>query len=243
MQIICRESTLETTFVLAVITGSALVLHCCKAHSNINRKMGISTSCKIVTPKNFNLKLCTHDYVGEATHQANVGSNRYSRGFSPYRRNITTLWLFLLTVLSCPVLFFSGTRPGRTAEPIFTLYGSNDVFPRKEVPFGGLGWCVTSSGGNMPPKPPKMGVNRQFQAKTAKYKKLQYLRNYESDQDQIWGPTSDQQLHFVGGLMSSRWNRYDVITPPRVVRFWQNMAGQSRMTCPWRKLGKNRNRK
>jgi len=37
-------------------------------------------------------------------------------------------------VLSC--LFFFGTRPGRTAEPIFKLYGSNDVFPRKEVPFG-----------------------------------------------------------------------------------------------------------
>jgi len=29
---------------------------------------------------------------------------------------------------------------------------------------------VTSSGGNMPPKHPKKGVNRQFQAKTAKYK-------------------------------------------------------------------------
>jgi len=41
-----------------------------------------------------------------------------------------------VTVLSCPVLFFSGTRPGRTAEPIFTLYGSNDVFWPKEVPFG-----------------------------------------------------------------------------------------------------------
>ena len=40
-----------------------------------------------------------------------------------------------LTVLSCP--FFSGTRPGRTAEPIFTLNGSNDVFPHKEVRFGG----------------------------------------------------------------------------------------------------------
>jgi len=41
-------------------------------------------------------------------------------------------------VLSCS--FFSETRPGRTAEPIFTLYGSddsNDVFPRKGVPFGG----------------------------------------------------------------------------------------------------------
>ena len=95
------------------ITGSAVALHCCKAHSEINRKMGNSTPSKIVTPKNFNLKLCTRDYVGEATHHANFGFNRYSRGFSPYRRNITTLWLFLLTVLSCPVLscpFFSRER-------------------------------------------------------------------------------------------------------------------------------------
>ena len=46
---------------------------------------------------------------------------------------------FVTFLFDCPVLsfFFSGTRPGRTAEPIFTLYGSNDVFPRKEVPFGG----------------------------------------------------------------------------------------------------------
>jgi len=74
-----------------LITGSAVALHCCKAHSEINRKMGNLTPCKIVTPKNFNLKLCTHDYVGEATHHANFGFNRYSRGVSPYRRNITTL--------------------------------------------------------------------------------------------------------------------------------------------------------
>ena len=41
--------------------------------------------------------------------------------------------------LSCPVLtfFFSILRPGRTAGPIFTLYGSNDVFPHKDGPFGG----------------------------------------------------------------------------------------------------------
>ena len=73
------------------ITGSAVALHCCKAHLKINRKMGNSTPCKIVTPKNFNLKLCIRDYVWEATHHANFGSNRYSGGFSPYRRNITTL--------------------------------------------------------------------------------------------------------------------------------------------------------
>ena len=122
------------------ITGSAVALYWCKAHSKINRKMGNSTPCKIVIPKNFNLKLCIRDYVGEATHHANFGSNRYTGGFSPYRWNITTLWLFF----DCPVLsfFFSGTRQRRTAEPIFMLYGSNDVFSRKEVPFGGQddGW-------------------------------------------------------------------------------------------------------
>ena len=32
--------------------------------------MGNSTPGKIVTPKNFNLKLCIRDNVGEATHQA-----------------------------------------------------------------------------------------------------------------------------------------------------------------------------
>ena len=30
-------------------------------------------------------------------------------------------------------LFFSILRPGRTVGPIFTRYGSNDVFLRKEV--------------------------------------------------------------------------------------------------------------
>ena len=106
-----------------------------KAHAKINRKMGNSTPCKIVTPKNFILKLCTRDYVRQVTCYANFGFNRYSGGFSPNRRNITILCLFSL---SCPVLslpFFSILRPGRTAGPIFTLYGSNDVFPRKDGPF------------------------------------------------------------------------------------------------------------
>ena len=66
-----------------------------------------STPCKIVTPKNSNLKLRLRDYVGEATHHENFGSNRYSGGFSPYMRNITTLGL-ILTVLS---FFFLGNAP------------------------------------------------------------------------------------------------------------------------------------
>jgi len=60
------------------ITGSALVRQCCKAHAKMNRKMGNSTPCKIVTPKNFILKLCTRDDVGDVTRHANVDCNRYS---------------------------------------------------------------------------------------------------------------------------------------------------------------------
>ena len=39
------------------ITGSALALHCCKAHARINRKIENAALCKIVTPENFNSKL------------------------------------------------------------------------------------------------------------------------------------------------------------------------------------------
>ena len=44
---------------------------------------------------------------------------------------------FLL--VRCPVLtlLFSGARPGRTPGWIFTVDGSNDAIPHKEVPFGG----------------------------------------------------------------------------------------------------------
>ena len=56
-----------------LITGSAVALHCCKAHAKINRKTKNSTPYKIVTPKNFTLKLCTRDYVCEVTRHANFG--------------------------------------------------------------------------------------------------------------------------------------------------------------------------
>ena len=65
------------------ITGSALALHCCKAHAKINRNIENSTPCKIVTHEDFNLKLGTRDYVGDATDRASLGSNRLSGGFLP----------------------------------------------------------------------------------------------------------------------------------------------------------------
>ena len=131
-------AVVELLVYMTSITGSAVALHCCKAHAKITRKMGNSTLCKIVTPKNFILKLCTRDYVGKFTRHANFGFNRYSGGFSSNNRKITTLRLFGLSgsVLSCPYLFlFLILRPGRTAGPIFTLNCSNDVFPRKDGSF------------------------------------------------------------------------------------------------------------
>jgi len=114
------------------ITGSALALHCCKAHAKINRKIENSTLYKIVTHEDFNLKLGTRDYVVDVTHHATFGLNRSSGGCPPNMGNITLLRFF-----RCPVLFFSVTRPGRTVAPILTLNGSNDVFPPKNGPFWG----------------------------------------------------------------------------------------------------------
>ena len=140
------------------ITGSTVALHCCKAHAKINKKMGNSIPCKIVTPKNFNLKLCIRDYVGEATHRANFGSNRYSGGFSPYGRNITTLWLFCLTVLSCPVLTFF-TRSCAQVELLdrFSRFMAQMTCFCARMVLLGLEWWVAIFGGNMSPKPPKNG--------------------------------------------------------------------------------------
>jgi len=143
------------------ITGSAVALHCCKDHAKINKTMGNSTPCKIVTLENIISKLWTRDYVGEMTHHANFGFNRCSGGLLPKKTKCYHLVTFL-TVLSCPVLscpvltFFSILRSGRTAGPIFTFYGSNDVFPPKDVPFG-----VRTTGdhiwGKYAPRTPKNG--------------------------------------------------------------------------------------
>ena len=81
------------------------VIHCCKAHERINRKMGNSTPGKIVTPEDFTSKVCTRDYVGDGNYCANFWENRLSGGFSPNRWNITPLWLFDCPALSCFVLF------------------------------------------------------------------------------------------------------------------------------------------
>jgi len=74
-----------SSVLIPVITGSAVALHCCKAHERINRKTGNSTPCKIVTPENFSSNVCTGDYIGDGNYLANFCENRFSGGFSPNR--------------------------------------------------------------------------------------------------------------------------------------------------------------
>ena len=115
---------------------TSVARHCGKAHAKINRKMGNLTTCKIVNPENFSSKLCKRDYFADTTHHADFVCNRYIEA-SPQIGEILPLCDFL-DCPACPVQcpLFSVTCPGRTARPIFTLYGSNDVFPRKKCLFG-----------------------------------------------------------------------------------------------------------
>ena len=148
-----------------MITGSALALHCCKAHAKINGKIENSTPCKIVTHEDFNLKLGTRDYVADATHHATLGSNRPSGGFPPNRGNITPVWFFWL------YCFFS--RSYRQVEPSHWLLrrmAQMTCFRPRTVLLGVRtqddGW--RHLGKIFPKNSPKRGVNRQFQAKTPK---------------------------------------------------------------------------
>ena len=242
------------SIIIIIISGSAVALHCCKAYSKINRKMGNSTPCKIVTPKNFNLKLCTRDYIGEATHHANFGSNR-SLGASPHIGEILPLCDFLFW-LSCPVQSCPFFRERAQVEPLnwFSRFmAQTTCFHLRKCLLGVRMMGDVIWGKYAPQNSPKMGVNRQFQAKTAKYKNynisesMNPIKTKFEDQHQttiaLRGCSNVIQIKYnmAAGRRLEK-NRYDVVTTPRVVRFWRNTVSQCRMIRRWRKLGKNRNR-
>jgi len=73
-------------------------------------------------------------------------------------------------LLSCPgYTFFSQSCPGRTPGRILTVYGLNDTFSPKDVPFGAL--MTHNFKGFKHPKTHKNGawlLVRHFSAKVAK---------------------------------------------------------------------------
>ena len=162
--------------------------------------MGNSTPCKIGTPESIILKLCTRDYVGEMTHHANFGFNRCSGGFSPNMPNVTILWLF---GRSLPFFLDPAPRSNRWTD-FHALWLKRRV-SAQGWSFWGLKRWVTIFGEICPNLPPPMGVNRQFQARTAKFKN----RNISIITNRIkinLRPGWYRQLHFVGGLTSPTSN-------------------------------------
>ena len=167
------------------ITGSALPLHCCKAHARINSKMRNSTPCKIVTPDNFTSNVCTRDYVGDGNYCANFGKNRFSGVFSPNKWNITPLRLFCLSCpVSCPVLSFFDPAPRSNRwtyfRPLWLKRRLSAQCLLGVTAIDNVIWGICFQ------NPLKVSVKRQLQAKM--WKSL-YLENCNSDQAEIWGKT------------------------------------------------------
>jgi len=116
------------------ITGSAVALHCYKAHSKSIGKMNKFDPLWNLNPWKFHFETW-HTWLRREHHPLHKFScTSLHGGFSANRWNITLLWLF-----SCPVLsFFS--RSHAQLEPrdrFFAIYGSNDVVPPKDGPFWG----------------------------------------------------------------------------------------------------------
>jgi len=84
-----------------------------------------------VTTEPILIKLETKSYHPKATMQNHISMRRHG-----WSGQIPSLPLFGFFVF----LFFGFlvTRTGHASGPILTIYTSYDVFPRKDVPFGGV---------------------------------------------------------------------------------------------------------
>ena len=128
---------------------------------------------------------------------------------------------------------FSILHTGQTVRPIFTLHGSNDVYPARTVLFG-VRTINDVNLWNYAPKTSKKGVNRQFPAKSQNTK-LQYYQNHSTDLNQILQIDKDQQCHLavnpahaykVCNMADGRHigNRKLAITPQPFNRLRQNIT-------------------
>jgi len=122
------------------------VLHCCKAHAKINRKMGNSTPCKIVTPKNYILKPCTRNYVGEVIRHANFFSSIGRVGASSQIGEILPPCDFFMTVFT---FFLDPTLRSNRWNDFHALWLKRRV-SSQEWSFWWLKRWVTIFGGILP---------------------------------------------------------------------------------------------
>ena len=135
-----------------------------------------------VTTKPVFIKLETENYHRKSTHHAKPHLD-------------ATTWLVLantqfatVRVLCLSFFGFVVKHLDRTSGPILTTYASYDMFPCKDVPFGGCIDTASHLGGQFAHNPNFGGMNRHFPAKHAKYS------NFHITKTTQWIPTKLCQM-------------------------------------------------
>ena len=131
------------------ITACTVVQAVVKATSQSNGKGQFWIPCGSETPKRISMKVGIYNRVmGMPTHANPCGAaTTWVVWANTWKKHV--LWFLRYTFFT---LFF-GSRRARTRGPILTIYTSYDVFPPKDVPFGGLVQTAPHFGGKIPQKP------------------------------------------------------------------------------------------
>ena len=152
----CKDGSKTTTYLDSwipfcpfSITACTVVQAVVKATSQSNGKGQILTPRGSEIPERISMKLGIYNRVAGMTTNAN-----------PCGAATTwVVWANTWKNTSCGFLgipfftLFFGSRRARTRGPIMTIYTSYDVFPPKDVPFGGLVYTAPHFGGKIPQKP------------------------------------------------------------------------------------------
>ena len=137
-----------TRLVAACMVVQAVV----KATSQSNGKGQILTPWGSETPERISMKLGIYNRAaGMTTHANPCGAATTWVVWANTWKNV--LWFLRYTFFKFFFTLFFGSRPARKRRPILTIYTSYDVFPPKDVPFGGLVHTAPHFGGKISQKP------------------------------------------------------------------------------------------
>ena len=148
----------------SLITACTVVQAVVKATSQSNGKGQILTPWGSETLERITMKVGIYNRVaGMPTHANPCGAATTWVVWANTWKN-TCCGFLGIPFLNVFFALFFGSRPARKRGPILTIYTSYDVFPPKDVPFGGLVYTAPHFGGKIPKNPSFGGVNRHFQA-------------------------------------------------------------------------------
>ena len=117
-----------------IITACTVMQEVVKTNSKVNGKGQISTPCGSETPERISMKPRIYNYFAGTTTLATCKSMRSCDNVGGLGDHVTCHMFWYRR----PFLLYSSPRAQpSTGGRILTIYTSYDVFPPKEVPFGG----------------------------------------------------------------------------------------------------------